>query len=87
MTGDSSELAMVGLVLAIMVLIFAVVWFVFMLPMERDLHKRRVELLQRKLLQNEQRLRREADEEDRKEREFVPEGRDREGGRRKRASG
>ena len=58
--GIDSELAMMGLVLAIMILIFAVVWFVFMLPMEKGLHKRRMELLQRKLLQNEERLKREA---------------------------
>ena len=60
MPGNDSELAMMGLVLAIMILIFAVVWFIFMLPMEKGLHKRRTELLQRKLLQNEERLRREA---------------------------
>lgn len=60
MPGDSSELALMGLVLAVLVLVFAVVWFVFMLPMEKGLHNRRMELLQRKLLQNEERLRREA---------------------------
>ena len=87
MTGDSSELALAGLALVILVLIFAVVWFVFMLPMEKGLHKRRVELLQRKLLQNEQRLRREAVEETREERESAREDRDSEGGRRKRARG
>jgi hypothetical protein len=57
--GDNSELAMMGLVLTIMVLIFAGIWFVFIVPMEKGLHKRRMELMQRKLLQNEQRLRRE----------------------------
>jgi hypothetical protein len=62
MTGDNGELAMAGLALAILILVFAAVWFVFMLPMEKSLHRRRMELLQRKLLQNEQRLRREADE-------------------------
>lgn len=60
MPGNDNELVMIGLVLAIMILIFAVVWFVFMLPMEKGLHKRRMEQLQRKLLQNEERLRREA---------------------------
>lgn len=59
MPGTDSELAMMWLVLAILVLVFAVVWFVFMLPMEKGLHKRRMELLQRRLLQNEERLRRE----------------------------
>lgn len=88
MTGDNSELAMAGLVLAILVLIFAVVWFVFMLPMEKGLHRRRMELLQRKLLQNEQRLRREADEEARKGRESASDDRDSEAERsRKQASG
>lgn len=67
MPGNDSELAMMGLVLAIMILIFAVVWFVFMLPMEKGLHKRRMELLQRKLLQNEERLRRGAGEQARVE--------------------
>jgi hypothetical protein len=62
MTGGNSELALAGLVLAILILVFAVVWFAFMLPMEKGLHKRRMELLQRRLRQNEQRLRREADE-------------------------
>lgn len=71
MTGDNGELAMAGLVLAILILIFAVVWFVFMLPMEKGLHRRRMELLQRKLLQNEQRLRREADEKAGNERESA----------------
>ena len=67
MSGSDSELAMMGLVLAIMLLIFAVVWFVFMLPMEKGLHKRRMELLQRRLVQNEERLGREAGEKARAE--------------------
>jgi type II secretory pathway component PulM len=62
MPGSDSELAMMGLVLAILILVFLVVWFVFMLPMEKGLHKRRMELLQRRMLQNEERLRREASE-------------------------
>jgi hypothetical protein len=60
MPGIDSELAMMGVILAMMILLFAVVWFVFMLPMEKELHKRRMELLQRKLVQNEERLKREA---------------------------
>ena len=88
MTGDSSELAMAGLVLATLVLVFAVVWFAFMLPMEKGLHRRRMELLQRKLLQNEQRLQREADEKARKECDPASDGRHGEAGRsRKQASG
>jgi flagellar biosynthesis/type III secretory pathway M-ring protein FliF/YscJ len=88
MTGDNSELAMAGLVLAILILVFAVVWFVFMLPMERGLHRRRMALLQRKLLQNEQRLRREAEEKAGKERDPASDDRDSERGRsRKQASG
>lgn len=53
---------MIGLVLATMILVFGVVWFVFMLPVEKGMHKKRMELLQRKLQQNEERLRREAEE-------------------------
>jgi flagellar biosynthesis/type III secretory pathway M-ring protein FliF/YscJ len=88
MTGDSSELAMAGLVLATLVLVFAVVWFAFMLPMEKGLHRRRMELLQRKLLQNEQRLRREADEKAEKECDPASDNRHSEADRsRKRASG
>jgi hypothetical protein len=88
MTGDNSELAITGLLLAILILVFAVVWFVFMLPMEKGLHKRRMERLQRKLLQNEQRLRREADEKARKECDPASDDRHREADRsRKRASG
>jgi flagellar biosynthesis/type III secretory pathway M-ring protein FliF/YscJ len=88
MTGDNSELAMAGLVLAILILIFAVVWFVFMLPMEKGLHRRRMELVQRKLLQNEQRLLREANEKAGEERDSERD--DRNGRRdpsRKQASG
>jgi flagellar biosynthesis/type III secretory pathway M-ring protein FliF/YscJ len=62
MTGDNAELAMLGLILTILILIFAVVWFFFLVPMEKGLHKRRMELLRKKLQQNEERLRREADE-------------------------
>jgi flagellar biosynthesis/type III secretory pathway M-ring protein FliF/YscJ len=63
MSADNAEVVLLGLVLTILILIFAVVWFFFMVPMEKGLHKRRMELLQRKLQQNEERLRREADEE------------------------
>ena len=88
MTGDNSELAMTGLILTILILVFAVVWFVFMLPMERGLHRRRMELLQRKLLHNEQRLRREADAKAGKKRDSASDERDAEPGRSKtRASG
>lgn len=69
MPGIDSELAVTGLVLAILVLFFAVVWFVFMLPLGKGLHERRMELLQQKLLQNEERLRREAIENQRMENE------------------
>ena len=57
---------MIGLLLATMILIFGVVWFVFMLPVEKGMHKKRVELIQRKLRQNEERLRREAEEQARR---------------------
>jgi len=59
MIGANSELAMLGLVLTIMILIFAIIWFVFMMPMEKGLHRRRMELMRRRLQQNEERLRRE----------------------------
>jgi len=62
MSADNAEVVLLGLVLTILILIFAVVWFFFMVPMEKDLYKRRMELLQKRLQQNEERLRREADE-------------------------
>ena len=82
MTGDDSELAMTGLLLAILILVFAAVWFVFMLPMEKGLHRRRMELLQRRLRQNEQRLQREADEKTKRECDPANAARDSEPGRR-----
>ncbi len=54
---DNPELAMMAIVIIIMVLIFAMVWFVFLVPMEKGLHQRRMELMQKKLQQNEERLR------------------------------
>lgn len=69
MAAENSELAVIGLVLLIMILIFALVWFVFMVPMEKGLHKRRMELVQKRLQQNEERLKREALERGRQERE------------------
>lgn len=54
---DNPELAMMAIVIFIMVAIFAMVWFVFLVPMEKGLHQRRMELLQKKLQQNEERLR------------------------------
>lgn len=54
---DNPELAMMAIVIIVMVLIFAMVWFVFLVPMEKGLHQRRMELLQKKLQQNEERLR------------------------------
>lgn len=62
MTGEDAELAMMALAVIIMVLIFAAVWFVFMLPMEKGLHRRRLELVQKKLRLNEERLQRERGE-------------------------
>lgn len=56
MVNDNPELAMMTIVMMIMVLIFAVVWFVFMVPMEKGLHKRRMELIQKKLREKEERL-------------------------------
>jgi flagellar biosynthesis/type III secretory pathway M-ring protein FliF/YscJ len=87
MIGANSELAMLGLALTIMILIFAMIWFVFMVPMEKGLHKRRMELLQRKLQQNEERLRRErATQTDEKPELQLDQG-DRESRAKKQASG
>lgn len=59
---DNGELAMMALVIIILVLVLAVIWFVFMLPMEKGLHKRRLELVQRKLREKEARKKRELTE-------------------------
>lgn len=59
MAGDNPELALIGLVILILIFCFAIIWFVFMVPMEQGIYKRRMELLQKKLEQNEERLRRE----------------------------
>lgn len=53
------ELAMTGLVILLLVFCFAIIWFVFLVPMEQGLHKRRMQLIRKKLEQNEERLRRE----------------------------
>lgn len=53
---DNPELAMTALVIIIMVLIFAMVWFVFLVPMEKGLHQRRMKLIQKRLQKNEERL-------------------------------
>ncbi len=54
---DNPELVLIAIVIIIMVLIFAMVWFVFLVPMEKGLHQRRMQLIQKKLQQNEERLR------------------------------
>jgi hypothetical protein len=54
---DNPELVLMAIVITIMVLIFAIVWFIFLVPMERGLHQRRMQLIQKKLQQNEERLR------------------------------
>jgi hypothetical protein len=60
---ENPELVMTGLVILIMVFCFAIIWFVFMVPMERGLYKRRMELIKKRLEQNEERLRRQRQEE------------------------
>ena len=85
--GANSELAMLGLVLTIMILISAIIWFVFMVPMEKGLHKRRMELMRRKLQQNEERLRREGSMQTDRNPELEPDRCDRESRPKKRASG
>jgi len=87
MMGANSELAMLGLVLTIMILISAIIWFAFMVPMEKGLHKRRMELMRRKLQQNEERLRREGSMQTDRNPELEPDRRDRESRPKKRASG
>ena len=57
MTSGNAELAMMALVIIILVLLFAVIWFVFMVPMETGLHKRRMELIQRRIRDKEERTR------------------------------
>lgn len=59
---DNAEVVMTGLVILIMVFIFAIIWFVFMVPMEKGLYKRRMELIRKRLEQNEERLRRQKEE-------------------------
>jgi hypothetical protein len=87
MIGANSELAMLGLVLTIMILIFAIIWFVFMMPMEKGLHRRRMELMRRRLQQNEERLRREGSMQADGNPELEFDQRDRERCPKKRASG
>jgi type II secretory pathway component PulM len=60
-TGGTPDLALTGLALAILILALAVIWFVFMRPMDQGLHNRRMEMLRRRLQQNEERLRRDAE--------------------------
>jgi hypothetical protein len=59
MTPGSAELAMMALVIIILILVFAVIWFLFMVPMEKGLHHRRMELIQRRLREKEEQLKRE----------------------------
>ena len=61
MTDGNADLALTGLALAILILAFAFIWFVFMRPMEEGLHNRRMEMLRRSLQQNEERLRRDGE--------------------------
>lgn len=61
---DNPEVVMTGLVILIMVFIFAIIWFVFMVPMEKGLYKRRMELIRKRLEQNEERLRRQKEEQE-----------------------
>lgn len=54
---EHAELLMTVMVLVLLGLGFAVVWFVFVTPMEKGLHARRMDLIQKRLQQHEQRLR------------------------------
>ena len=42
--------------LLIGVVLIVIVWFVFVAPMERRMHDRKMELMRRKLVRNEERL-------------------------------
>lgn len=44
-----------------------IIWFVFVTPMEKRMHERKMELMKRKLKRNEERLRREAANDDQSE--------------------
>ena len=59
MTTGNAELAMMALVIIILVVVFTVVWFFFMVPMEKGLHNRRMELIQRRLREKEEQVQRE----------------------------
>lgn len=50
---------MMALVIIILVLVFAIIWFVFMVPMEKGLHERRMQLIQRRLREKEEQMKRE----------------------------
>lgn len=65
MTAANADLAMMALVVTILILVFAVIWFVFMVPMEKGLHDRRLQLIQRRLREKEEQMKRE-----RREREW-----------------
>jgi F0F1-type ATP synthase membrane subunit b/b' len=57
-TAGNAELAMMALVIIILVLVFAIIWFVFMVPMEKGLHERRMQLIQRRLREKEEQMKR-----------------------------
>lgn len=59
MTAGNAQLAMMALVIIILVLVFAIIWFVFMVPMEKGLYDRRMQLIQRRLREKEEQLKRE----------------------------
>ena len=50
---------MMALVIIMLVLVVAVIWFIFMVPMEKGLQDRRMELIQRRLREKEKQMQRE----------------------------
>jgi len=50
-------MALYGFGFLIGIALTAIVWFLFVVPMERDLHRRKMELMKQKLARNEERLR------------------------------
>ena len=51
------QMAMYGYGFLIGVALIVIVWFLFVAPMERRMHERKMQLMRRKLERNEERLR------------------------------
>lgn len=84
---DNPQLIMTGLLILIVIFCFAIIWFVFMVPMEKGLYKRRMAMIRKKLEQNEERLRRERREAEERESEAAGKAGSTRRERRRRAGG